>query len=215
MSPVRYTLITDGPSDRCLRRIINWVLEAIPGVASVGFVDQFADVRELSERPHGRGQKAKLAVKLFPCDVLFVHRDAERASRATRVDEIIQAVQGIALLRYVPVVPVRMTEAWLLIDERAIRVAAGNPNGHVALDIPPVGRLESLPDPKETLRRLLLTASELSGRRREKLKRDLPSRVQRVADLIADFDLLRHLSAFSAFESDTARVLTEITSQNQ
>jgi hypothetical protein len=211
MSPIRYTLVTDGPGDRCLHRIINWVLERIPDVAAVGFVDQYADVREFEERHHGLREKVELASKLFPCDVLFVHRDAETASRETRVDEITQAVAELAELTHVPVVPVRMTEAWLLIDERAIRQAAGNPNGHVDLKMPPLDRLESLPDPKKELRQRLLEASELGGRRRERLKRDLPGRVQRVADLMTDFGPLHGLSAFRAFESDTKRAVAEIT----
>jgi len=210
MSPMRYTLVADGSSDRCLRRIINWILEAIPRVSAVGFVEQFADVREFSERPHTLDEKVRRASELFPCEILFVHRDAESEPRSKRVDEIASAVASLAGLRHVPVVPVRMTEAWLLIDEHAIRQAAGNPNGIVDLEMPAISRLESLPNPKHELRQRLLKASELSGRRREKLKRDLPRRVQRVADLIADFDSLRALPAFSAFESDTESAVSQI-----
>jgi hypothetical protein len=34
------------------------------------------------------------------------------------------------------VVPVRMMEAWLLIDEMAIRRVAGNPNGRIPIELP-------------------------------------------------------------------------------
>ncbi len=30
MNPITYTLLGDGPSDRCLTRIINWVLTGMP-----------------------------------------------------------------------------------------------------------------------------------------------------------------------------------------
>jgi hypothetical protein len=43
---------------------------------------------------------------------------------------------GQTPVRHIPVVPVRMTEAWLLADEFAIRSAPGNPNGTQSLDLP-------------------------------------------------------------------------------
>ncbi len=61
------------------------------------------------------------------------------------------------------IVPVRMQEPWLLFDEQAIRWAAGNPGGKTALALPRLTQLESLPDPKETLYGLLVTASEHPG----------------------------------------------------
>lgn len=210
MNPVRYTLVTDGSSDRCLQRIINWILEKIPEVASRGFVDQFADLRILAEPPRGLKERLISACKLFPCDVLFVHRDAETETRDTRVDEITVASGVLPELWYIPIIPVRMTEAWLLIDERAIRQAAGNPNGDVDLEMPTRGRLEKLPDPKSILRELLLTASESHGRRRDKFKHELAWRIHRVADLIDDFSSLRKLPAFRAFEADTKDTMQKV-----
>jgi hypothetical protein len=117
-----------------------------------------------------------------------------------RIAEIEVAVRELHSL-YVPIIPVRMTEAWLLIDEAAIRRAADNPNGAVPLDIPPVARLESLPDPKATCDALLISASEKSGRRRKMFTRDseLAARRTRIAELIDDFSPLNQLSAFRAF----------------
>ena len=108
---------------------------------------------------------------------------------------------------HVPVVPVRMTEAWLLIEEGAIRKAAGNPNGAVALDLPPLARVEGLPDPKRQLKGFLVAASEKTGRRLDQFRRDLNLRIQRVADFIDDFSPLQQLSAFQAFEQDTRSTL--------
>jgi len=86
-----------------------------------------------------------------------------------------------------------MTEAWLLIDEPAIRRAADDPNGTTRLDFPPLRKLESTPDPKTVLKGCLLDASELRGRRRDQLERGLSRRVQRLAALIPDFSPLRRL----------------------
>jgi hypothetical protein len=132
-------------------------------------------------------------------DIVFVHRDAEKLSAAVRLAEI-PSRDAV-----VPIVPIRMTEAWLLIDEGAIRQAAGNPNGKTALALPPVKQLEELPDPKAILRALLISASEYSGRRRRKF--DHAAAFRRLADLIEDFSPLLRLSAFGRFCEDLTAVL--------
>ncbi|HUT94205.1 MAG TPA: hypothetical protein VMY37_32390 [Thermoguttaceae bacterium] len=106
----------------------------------------------------------------------------------------------------VPVVPVRMTEAWLLFDEKAIRRAAGNPNGTDPLQVP-VRQAEDIPDPKAVLHEALRTASGLSGRRRQKF--NVRDAVHRVGEYIDDFSPLRRLSAFQRLEEDLATVLRE------
>ena len=198
MMPRRFTIIGDGPTDRALVPIVNWVLCQIPSYANKGFVVDFTAARG----PDGLSLQSRLPVALhdFPSDVFFVHRDAERESLDTRIAEIEAAVQMLRD-RFVPLVPVRMTEAWLLIDVAAIRRAADNPNGTVPLPIPPLARLESLPDPKETCNSLLIQASEKSGRRRERFNRpsELGFRRIRIAGLINDFSPLKQLPAFCTF----------------
>lgn len=203
---ISYTLVADGPTDRALIPIINWVLGNIPAVSASGFTAQFADPRTLVRAAAGLEARILEALKLFPCDIAFVHRDAEGESLNNRRAEIEGAVRAPANKKIVPIIPVRMTEAWLLIDEFAIRHAADNPNGQVALDLPPIRQLEQLPDPKLLLNELLICASEKTGRRREQFKRpcDLAWRRVRVADLISDFASLRSLEAFTEFE-DAAR----------
>ena len=93
-----------------------------------------------------------------------------------------------------------MTEAWLLIEEAAIRIAAGTPRGRLGLSVPKLHELEALADPKQELFSLLRQASELKGRR---LKRFSPDKERhRVAEFIKDFGVLRRLSAFQSFEAD-------------
>ena len=62
---------------------------------------------------------------LYPCQILFIHRDADKESwenRCTEIEWAVQAARGAGSLpRHVRVVPVRMTEAWMLADERALR----------------------------------------------------------------------------------------------
>jgi hypothetical protein len=203
---LRYTLVADGPSDRALMPILTWLLRQLQEVHGRALVPQFFDPRPLDNPPSGLGAKIARALELFPCAVLFVHRDAETSGRPARVREIEQALPS-SVAPHVCVVPVRMTEAWLLIDQRAIRTAAGNPNATHPLVMPPMAAIESIPDPKQSLRDLLLEATAFRGRRRNRFERDLGRRVQRVAELIEDFRPLRQLSAFQEFEKETRSVV--------
>lgn len=100
-----------------------------------------------------------------------------------------------------------MQEAWLLIDESALRYAAGNPNGDERLTLPSTGKLEHLPDPKSLLHQLLRQASGLRGRRLQRFNRTLHGR--RVADCIDDFGPLCRLPAFRRLAAEIERVATE------
>ncbi|MEO1077329.1 MAG: hypothetical protein AAFX41_15395, partial [Bacteroidota bacterium] len=83
-------------------------------------------------------------MEFYPCDVLFVHRDAENASHtADRFGEIDAGVRAADLdLPCIPIVPVRMSEAWLLFDEMALREAAGRPRGRMPITMPPLSKVE-------------------------------------------------------------------------
>ena len=206
MRDLRYTLLTDGASDRALLRILTWVLvEHLPDWA---IQPEWADLRLLPHPPRDLVGKINAAVAQYPCDLLFVHRDAETVRREQRVKEIQEAKARCANpeLLSICVVPVRMTEAWLLFDEQAIRYAAGNPSGTVPLAVPS-DSFESIPDPKAVLHELLLTASELTGRRK---KRFQPEQcVHQVAGRIEDFSPLRRLRAFLAMEHELVSIIRE------
>lgn len=136
-------------------------------------------------------------------EILLVHRDADREGLEVRRQQIPDAARPV-----VRVVPVRMTETWLLLDERAIRCAAQNPNGRVELELPNARKLESLADPKAVLQELILRASEVSGpRRKKRLRRDLAYATHVLADAIADFTALDALPAFRSFALELDRAL--------
>ena len=198
---LRCTLLGDGSSDNLLMRPIRWLLwdtcpEVEPRI-------EFADLRRMPAPPRSLADRVRCALQAFPADVLLVHRDAERMTRANRASEIRREVDDIAEelnTHYVCVVPVRMTEAWLLVSERAIRVAAGNPNGSVVLDLPCANDIERVEDPKKRLTDLVTRATELPDRR---LRGFRPrARFHRIAELIDDYSALRQLSAFKEFEHE-------------
>jgi hypothetical protein len=202
---IQFTLLSEGSSDQALLPILSFVLRE-RGAETVE--PQWADIRRLREPPQALPDKIRVAYDLYPCDLLFVHRDAERDGHEFRREEIIRALDAAGMdVASVCVVPVRMTETWLLIDEGAIREAAGRPRGRAVLNLPQLRRLEEEADPKAVLRQALRDASELRGRR----LRDFPvtQRVRRVAELIGDYSELRGLSAFRALEREVQMALNQ------
>ena len=204
MRGLRFTLVADGSSDVALLPILVWLLREHFG--SIPIQPEFADLRRLQNPPFRLFERIARSVELYPCDLLFVHRDAERESIQKRVDEIRESLEQCAVDTppVVCVVPVRMQEAWLLIDESALRKAAGNPQGRRPLSVPDPKKLEELPDPKQVLHDLLYQASELRGRRLKRFVRDVGRHVHRVAEQIDDFSLLRELAAFRQVEFQIA-----------
>ena len=201
MTPLRYTVRGDGPSDAMLVPILDWLLRrALPAVPVVG---RFADFRPYVCPPASVSEQLVRAIEDFPCDLLFIHRDAERETAAARRAEVFELVGELGSRLTAPhicVVPVRMSEAWLLGDDQAIRVAAGNQHGRMKLELPGVGKVERLTDPKELLYALLRLASGRTGRSLDKFRPQ--TCVRDVAEATEDFSHLRHLPAFALLERD-------------
>jgi len=144
-------------------------------------------------------QKLEASIDLYPADLYVIHRDAEAQDPAQREAEIAEAVARLqARPSYIPIIPVRMQESWLLIDERALRRAAQKPRGTCVLGLPPLATLEGVADPRGTLVRLLLEASETRGRRRRRF--NVAAAIYQLSNHIADYSPLRTLPAFQRFE---------------
>jgi hypothetical protein len=189
------TLVTDGPSDVVLVPLLAWLAAQLTPTA---IEIRWADLRGLREKPQGLSERLNLATQLYPCRILFVHRDAENQEAEFRHEEIRCA--NTTGCGHVCVVPVRMQEAWLLHNEAALREAADRPSGTNRLDLPPANRWERLADPKLTLYNALRAASGATGRRAKRFK---PSKAaHRLAELITDWSPLRPLPAFARLEAD-------------
>ena len=206
-SVLTYTLLADGPSDEAITRVIDWLVKDV--APSLTPLPQFADLRGLPRPPKMLHQQIETALRLHPCDILFIHRDAENQSPSARRAEIQSAVNQVSPVgEHIPVVPVRMTEAWLLSDERAIRGASGNPNGIARLQLPAIARLEELADPKQSLRELLSQAAAIATRLPYR-QRELATAAttKRVANLTGSFAALSGVPAFALLRDDIAASL--------
>ena len=206
MDELRVTLVGDGSFDRALLPIVSWVIRE-RGVR-IPLRPYWADLACLQPRPASLTARLASALDLYPCDLLFVHRDAENKTRGEREAEISKALARSGTgqpVPHVPVIPVRMTEAWLLFDPALIRGAAGNPRGTVPLAMLGGRDWDKIVDPKDVLRAALLEASELGPRRRASFNASEAARL--VATRATDFSALRRLAAFRDLETDTLACL--------
>jgi len=205
MSRIRYTLLSDGSSDRMLMPILDWLLHRLCPKYAID--PQWPDLRRLKVPPKRLHRRISAALELYESDLLFIHRDAESESFEARKREISAALVGQAAPPAVCVIPVRMQEAWFLFDEMAIRRASGNPNGRIPLQLPTLNAVETLINPKERLYSLVREASGLPGTRLKKLN---PNKcVHRIPEFVDDFSPLRTLPAFQSLEHDLEVVVQE------
>lgn len=185
-----YAVVADGGTDRVLQPIIEWTIQQL---------DPTVDILE-PDFDKRRGSLSDFLASYSDGPLLvFVHRDGETASYEDRLAEF----KGVVDPRVVPVIPIRMTEAWLLIDGSAIARAAGNPQASV--DLPSPQECERMADPKSALEDLLLEASgSPSGRSRQQFKKRLVEHRVAVAGYITDFSGLQRFEAYGRFREALA-----------
>ena len=203
MAILNLALVCDGTSDLCLGDFIIWLMDTHFPEAAFRVVP----ANEVIPAKGPLSLRLQRAVDLYKPDVIFCHRDSERASLLDRINEIENAA-GDLEVPAVAIVPVRMLEAWLLFDVNAVRTAAENKNGTAPITLPALAAVESIANPKQVLFDALQNATGLSVRRRrvfnEKRARSL------VSGYIDDFSPLRRLSSFQRFEDRFRHVLNVI-----
>jgi hypothetical protein len=199
MSVLSSTLIADGSSDAMLLPIIQRALQHfLPNAV-------LADTVVVNSFPKGYllEDKIKGVLENFPCDLLFIHRDAEANPVAQRLQEIDKALEGVTL-PCVAVVPVKMSEAWLLVEPKAIKLAVGNPNSDLELNLPLLNQVESC-NAKTVLDNALTAAANLNARRRRKFSPD--GFRHRVGEVMDTRSKLLRLPSYVAFEARLSQVV--------
>lgn len=145
-------------------------------------------------------------------DLLFVHADGDsnwESAIENRVSPIVRALEGIesrSRHRAVPVVPVRMMEAWALADGVALCRAFGCEKSDSDFGLPfPRHTLERGSDPKSLLDRCHAIAK---GGRRARRSRIEPSSsfLDRIAEEIS-LEKLLQLPSYARFEKDLFEAL--------
>ena len=201
-----YTLSSEGSTDQMLVPVINWVIEAN---SSCPYEGTWASPSVYENRGKDVETRIAEASRMFPCDILFVHRDVDASSFEARRREIIGAAE---LVRppclVVPIVPERMSEAWFLFDEDAIRNAADNPRGRRKLPLVSHSVAQRRANPKAILEDALVTAADVSGRRLEQFRQTLSGRKELVARSIENYAPLRNQASFRVFEADVRAAIS-------
>lgn len=187
---ITYTVVADGGTDRVLVPIIRWAIHRLD--PEVEILEP-----EFEKRTGGVGE---FFDNYNPTTMLiFAHRDAESSG----VEERFREFDQVALDEVVPIIPVRMSEAWLLIDGSAIARAADSST--VRVSVPKLNRVEQIADPKTKLEQLLFEAAgSPTGRRGKNFKRSMVNRRVNLASLISDYSPLESLQAFAMFQSALA-----------
>lgn len=199
---VQFLFIGEGTSDEGLIPHLESLCVEAGADEAMGVAPDF---RRLSKFI-GNSVEAKLkaALALEPeANLIFIHRDADGRDGNRRYVQIAEAVHACACnLPIVCVVPIQETEAWLLLDESAIRRAVGRPNGSVALDLPAPSAVERLARPKERLREILAAASETTGRRLERIRQDFPLQRRALLQDLSTEGPLGQVTSWSRLRAD-------------
>lgn len=171
---MHFVLVCEGPSDSALVPHLRLLLVDCGVKQVTGAAPDFRRLPNYASR--SISAKVSYILKLEEnFDLLFVHRDADSADPESRYTEISRGIIKAGFTgTWIGVVPVHEIEAWLLLDERAIRRASGRPRGRGTLPLPAPNHVENIANPKELLDRAIIIASEATGRRLSGLKSRIP-----------------------------------------
>lgn len=209
---IRFLLLCEGSSDKALVPHLRQLLSNCGAPVVVGSAIALSAVRD-----PGQGRGSALERKLHAVlsneseiDLLFIHRDADAAGHEERSREMAEALGNLPFeTDHVPVIPVRATEAWVLLDEDAIRRAAGNPRGRQPLNLPRPARVEREVDPKRTLEFALMTASGHSGHRLRKFRSRFGQQRRILLEQLPTGGALDEVPAWSRLEQAVLEFISE------
>lgn len=110
----------------------------------------------------------------------------------------------------VAIVPVQEMEAWLLLDESAIKRVAGRPTNPVNLHLPSALTIESVANPKEILQEAIIIASGTSGRRLERLRADFGHHRRLLLQWLPTYGPLTRVPSWLRMRADLMQALENL-----
>jgi len=208
---IHFVLVCEGSSDEGLIPHLRSLLVDCGANEATGVAPDYSRLPQAVSKD--LESKIRAAFHLEgPADLLFVHRDADSRDPEPKYEEIRKGVEAAEYTEdWIGVVPVQEMEAWLLLDERAIRRVSGRPRGRANLNLPSSRQVETVADPKERLFEAIRIASEKRGRRLDQLRRRLPLlRAQLLSELKVG-GLLMDVPAWRRLRDDTVLKLASRT----
>ncbi len=200
--------VSEGSSDAPLADLVTTLFET-RGVTVQLTKPDFALLNERVARDvASRVEAGHRLMEGRAVELLVVHRDVDNTTSSYRLKELQEALQAVGVeVPLVPILPVRMTEAWLLLDEGAIRTVAGNPRGRRDLALTRVHELERLADPKARLREALLAAADVRGRRRTRLDQRFERNRRQLLERLDPAGPINQLPSWAALLGDVDQVV--------
>ncbi len=139
--------------------------------------------------------------------LICVHTDADDATNRTALETKIipakSALQETDEQEYckitVPIVPVQMTEAWMLADKELLKSELGTHKSNIDLGIH--RDPETVADPKETIRNAIRIAKDSSTKRKRGRGLDISDLYQIVGQKL-ELSKLEGMSSYQAFRKD-------------
>lgn len=193
---VYFALLCEGSSDAALVRPLERLCVIYGADEARGFAPDFGRLGQ--QVGHSIQSRIEALKALEPTiNLLFIHRDADAPAEERRLSEIAEGMRaGGWELPHVPIIPIHETEAWLLLDEEAIRRIAQNPRGRAPLSLPPPHRIEQTAHPKELLQEALRRANGGTGRRAERFRGEMSSHRRRLLEELDVEGPIRQLAAW-------------------
>lgn len=209
-------LYAEGATDeRFLPRIIQRTAEHLLAGYGVDILDLEVINSSVHRLPTLIGQFEAAAREAKGRHILIVHQDADAPDQESALRERIQP--GLDLVhqkpeRYqqdiVPLIPVRMVEAWMLADPIALCQVIPGCSSPDELNLPQKpDQVEHISDPKAELKRI---TSTYQARRRRSRSHAYRAKIQgRLADEIA-IERLKRVPAYQTFEQKFSQVLRKL-----
>lgn len=207
---VKFWLLPEGTSDRGLVPHLEALCQEGGADEAIGMAPDLGRLRVKI----GKSVREQLqAAMQYSTDlnVIFVHRDADAADPSARREMVEEHARGSSI-PCVPVIPVQELEAWLLLDEAAIRAVAGNPRGRCELQLPSLRAIESTREPKEVLKAAILRAADQTGRQADRIRRRFDENREALLQRLDRDGPVRQLPSFQRLVADIQRVIATLPS---
>jgi hypothetical protein len=209
-------LYTEGPTDiRFLKSVIKRSFEEIcyecPGDMEIFDIQEInIDKSSFTEDVINASRKG---VKDFGIMILCVHTDADDNSDNNAYNnkinpaltEIEKTAEDICKI-IVPLVPVQMTEAWMLADKELLKKEIGTHKNDTELDI--YKNPEQYSDPKDVIKNVIRIASQERTRRHRK-DMTISDMYLSIGQAIS-IDKLKQIASYNKFQENIRNALKQL-----
>ena len=168
---------TEGTTDiRFLENIIRKSFEKV--ILECDTEIEVYQPEHLRKEGNGFVEQIRGLVRKYPYfHVICVHSDSDSSdmnnvlqNKITPAFIAVNEIEGSACKNLVALIPVQMTEAWMMADLNLLKEKIGTNKSNEELGLPVrVNAIESISDPKNVINEALRVAQEEQSRRRKKL----------------------------------------------